>query len=75
MRINAERIEISPSEVIFWEEVKSMKLLNKKLAIELASGRVVEVGNLLPSSIDLAFRTYEHWLSEHLKKENKITKS
>lgn len=68
MRITKEKIEISPSETIFWDEVKTMRLSNNKLAFLLQDNRVVELNDVRNSTIDLVFRTYETYLQKHHKK-------
>lgn len=68
MRITSEKLEISPSDVILWEEVKTIRLLNEKMAIVLSGGRTIELSHLLPSTIDAAFRAYERYLKDHPEK-------
>jgi hypothetical protein len=65
MKINSERIEVGPNEFIDFKDIKTMRLLNDKLALILRSGRVVEISRLRPSTIDLVFRTYENYLKDH----------
>ena len=60
MRITAETIEITPDEMINWDDVKTLRLLNDKLAFVLKSGQIVGVGPSYPWTIDEAFRHYEN---------------
>jgi hypothetical protein len=71
MKISDDRFEISNSESIPWEDVKTLRLLNEKLAFELTDGRTVELSNLRPSTIDTAFRTYERYLKDHPEKRKR----
>ncbi len=65
MKITSELFEISPSQTIAWREVKTMRMLNDKLAVVLSDGRIIEVPHLRPPTIDLAFRSYENYLRDH----------
>ena len=65
MKITSELFEISPSETIAWRDVKTMRMLNDKLAVVLSDGRTIEVPHLRPPTIDLAFRSYENYLRDH----------
>ncbi len=71
MKITGEKIEISRSESVSWKDVKQLRLLNNKLALVLVSGRVIEVENLRPTTIDTAFRLYESYLKEHPEKRQR----
>ncbi|MCC5832153.1 MAG: hypothetical protein JJU12_03825 [Chlamydiales bacterium] len=68
MKITNDRIEISGSESIPWEDVKTLRLLNEKLALVLTDGRVIELSNVRASTIDTAFRAYERYLKDHSEK-------
>jgi hypothetical protein len=68
MRITNEKLEITPSEIILWEDLKTMRLLNEKLILVLNDNRTIELSHVLPSTVDLAFRTYEKFLSDHPEK-------
>lgn len=70
MKITSDRFEISPSESVSWQDVKTLRLLNEKLALVLNDGRVIELSNLRPSTIDTAFRTYEKYLKDHPEKRH-----
>lgn len=65
MKITNELFEISPLQTIAWSDVKSMRMLNDKLAFVLSDGKIVEIPHLRPATIDLAFRSYENYLREH----------
>lgn len=65
MKITNEKIEISESESIPWREIETLKILNDKLSVFLSNGRVIELSHLHPSTIDMAFRTYEKYLNDH----------
>lgn len=65
MKITSEFFEISPSETIAWRDVKTMRMLNDKLAVVLSDGRIIEVPHLRPPTIDLAFRSYENYIRIH----------
>lgn len=65
MKITSELFEITPSQTIAWRDVKTMRMLNDKLAVVLSDGRIVEVPHLRPTTIDLAFRSYETYLRAH----------
>lgn len=67
MRITSENLQISPSDTISWEEIKTIRLRNEKLDLVLTDGRTIELTKLLPSTIDLVFRTYEKYLKDHQK--------
>lgn len=69
MKITNERFEISGTESISWRDVKTVRLINEKLALVLNSGRVIELSNVHPSTIDTVFRAYEKYLKEHPEKE------
>ncbi len=71
MRITDDSFEISSSESIPWEDVKTLRLLNEKLALVLNNGRVIELSNLRASTIDTAFRTYERYLKDHPDKRKR----
>lgn len=71
MRITNEKIEISPSESIYWNDVKTLRLLNEKLAFVLEDGRILEFSNLRASTIDTAFRTYDKYLKDHPEKKKR----
>lgn len=68
MRITHEKLEISPSETIYWEDVKTMRLINNKLAFILEDGKEIELKDIRSSTIDLVFRTYETYIKEHPRK-------
>lgn len=68
MRITSESLQISPSDTISWEEIKTIRLRNEKLDLVLTDGRTIELTRLLPSTIDLVFRTYEKYLKDHSDK-------
>lgn len=72
MRITSQKFEISPSELIYWEDIKAMRLINEKLAIILNNGRVIELSNMHPHTIDNAFRAYERYIKEHPEGKRKI---
>lgn len=72
MKITSDRLEISASESISWDEVKTLRLLNNKLALVLNNGRVIELSNLHASTIDTAFRAYERYLKDHPDKRKKF---
>lgn len=65
MKITSESFEINNSESIFWKDVKTLRLLNDKLAFVLNNGQVIELDHLRPSTIDLAFKSYEKYLQKH----------
>ncbi len=65
MRITNESLEISESEIISWSDVVALKLLNNKLALVLSNKRVIELGHLRPSTIDSAFRAFQHYRKDH----------
>ncbi len=65
MRITNESFEISESESISWEDVEALQLLGDKLAFVLSNKKVVEIDHLRPSTIDSAFRAYQHYRQEH----------
>lgn len=68
MKITQECFEISSSESVFWKDVKTLRLLNDKLALVLKDGRIIEIDHLRPSTIDLAFKSYEKYLQTHPEK-------
>lgn len=71
MRFTGERIELSENEVIRWEEVKTLRLSNNKLALVLEDGRVIELENLRPNLVDQAFLAYEKYLKHHPKRQRR----
>ena len=71
MKITGEKFEISPSESVPWEDVKTLRLLNDKLALVLNNDRVIELSNLRPTTIDSAFRAYDRYLKDHPEKRRK----
>jgi hypothetical protein len=71
MKITDDRFEISSSESIPWEDVKTLRLLNEKLALVLNDGRIIELSNLRSSTIDMAFRAYERYLKDHPEKRKR----
>lgn len=71
MKITSEKFEISSSESISWEDVKTLRLLNDKLALVLTNGKVIELSHLRPSTIDTAFRLYEKYLKDHPEKRKR----
>ena len=68
MKITSEKMEITASESIRWEDVQTMRLLNDKLALVLNDNQVIEIDHLRPSTVDAAFRAYESYLKEHPEK-------
>jgi hypothetical protein len=65
MKITNRSFELPNGEEVDWSHVKSIRILNNKLAITLSSRKVIHLENLRPSTIDLLFRTYEAYLREH----------
>lgn len=68
MKITDEKLEISQSTSIEWKDVDNMRLSNDKLCLVLSSGKVIELDHIRPTTIDAAFRAYEHFLKEHPEK-------
>lgn len=75
MRITNESFEISESVIISWGDVKALKLLNDKLALVLSNRRVIELDHLRPSTIDSAFRAFQHYRKDHPEKKEEKTKT
>ncbi len=71
MKITSDRFEISSSESVSWKDVKTLRLNNGKLALALSDGRVIELSDVRPSTIDTAFRTYEKYLKDHPEKRKR----
>ncbi len=71
MKITSDKFEISSNESIAWQDVKTLRLSNDKLALVLENGKVIEVSNLRPSTIDTAFRAYEKYIKEHPEKRKR----
>ena len=71
MKITHDKLELSSSESIPWEDIKTLRLLNNKLALVLTNDQVIELTNLLPSKIDSAFRAYDKFLKEHPDRNRK----
>ena len=71
MKITSDKFEISASQSFSWEDIKTLRLLNEKLAVVLKDGRVIELSHLRPGTIDMAFRFYEKYLHEHPEKRNR----
>jgi hypothetical protein len=69
MRYDEEKIEINSKDVFPWESIKTIRILNEKLIFELKAGRVIELSNLHPSTIDGVFRAYEHFVQMHPSKK------
>lgn len=67
MKITSEKIEVSEDKTIYWEEVKTLRLINDTLALVMKDGSVVEIPHIRPTTIDLAFRSYENFLMRHPK--------
>lgn len=65
MKITSDSLEIGNNEFIGWAEVKNLRFTNGKLAVVLKNGRVIELPNLRPTTIDTAFRQYERYLKDH----------
>lgn len=72
MKITNDFFEINPNQSIFWKDVKTLRLLNDKLAVVLNNDQVIELPELRQSTIDLAFRSYEKYLHDHPEKRKSI---
>ncbi len=69
MRISADTITFSETEVIPWRQVRRVRMSGDKLRFDLADGVVRELSGLPPHAIDLAFRTYETYVRRHKEEE------
>ncbi len=68
MGISGNRTDLAS---IDWREVQSVRLTDDKLGLVFKNQQTMELSNLSPSAIDLAFRTYESFLRK--QKEEKET--
>lgn len=66
MEISSNRIDLTS---IDWREVQSIRLMDDKLGFVFKNKQTLELSNLSPSAIDLAFRTYESYLRKQREKE------
>ena len=62
MKITDDHIILSESEEISWGEVQRVRAAGNKLGIVLNTGKTIEISNLAPTTVDLAFRTYEDYV-------------
>ncbi|MCH9609252.1 MAG: hypothetical protein S4CHLAM45_14550 [Chlamydiales bacterium] len=65
MKITNEKLEINEQQQIYWDDVKTLKLINDKLELVLSTGKVIEIDHLRPSTVDSAFRAYQHHCKKH----------
>ncbi|MBS0623125.1 MAG: hypothetical protein JSS62_00720 [Verrucomicrobia bacterium] len=67
MKFLQEKIEITPDQDVSWEEIESLRLLNGKLILVLKNQTTLEIKDLNPKLIDLAFRSYERFLQQRYR--------
>lgn len=65
MKISYDKIEFGEKDVIFWKNVKTIRLLNDKLAFIMNDGSIKELDHVRATTIDLVFRSYENFLRGH----------
>lgn|GEM_PF-3099032 len=62
MKITSEVIEIEPTNIIYWADIKTVRLLNDRLILVLSDNNTVELMDLTPLTVDRLFRQYERYL-------------
>ena len=68
MKITSNKLVVSDTESIEWEDVDNLRLSNNQLCLVLSSGKTIKVKDVHPSTADQAFRVYEAYLKDHPEK-------
>lgn len=69
MKIKKDKIQLSESQEIPWENVETLRALNDKLVFVLDDHQVIELQHLNPHLVDSAFRAYESYIRQNPEKK------